>query len=63
MPLEIENDGYRNRYGFIAIFESKEAIAAVDHEEALVGEVHIGEERVVRDEVGYRDRYKFREIT
>ena len=63
MPSQLENSPYRNRYSFVTIFELREVIAAVGHEEALIGEVHVGEERVVRDEVGWRKRYQFTEIT
>jgi hypothetical protein len=62
MPVQIETDDFRARLAFFAGLREVEYIAAVGHEEALVGEIHVGEERETRQTVGYLSRLKFREI-
>ena len=72
--LDLESTAYRTRYGlnhpagrsrynFPSYGVVGEYIAAVDHPEALVGNVGVGEERVTSDSGGYRRRYAFTEVS
>lgn len=71
--LNLESASYRSRYGlnhpagrtrytFPSYGVLREYVAAVDHPEALVGEVLVGEERITSDAGGYRKRYAFTEV-
>lgn len=72
--LDLESTAYRTRYGlnhpagrsrynFPSYGTLTEYIAAVDHPEALVGNVGVGEERTTSDAGGYRKRYAFTEVS
>lgn len=72
--LDLESTAYRARYAlnhpsgrvrytFPSYGVLREYVAAVDHPEALVGEVLVGEERITSDAGGYRKRYAFTEVS
>lgn len=56
---KIPQTTYQNRHRFPKGFTQTEVIAAVGGEFAIIGEVHVGEERTITDEVGFKDRMKF----
>jgi len=55
----VPQTSYQTRHRFQKGFTVTEDIAVVGGEFALVGEIHVGEQRTTTDEIGFKDRMKF----